>query len=531
MTAVIYARYSSDNQREESIEGQIRECTAYAEKNGITVIKHYIDRAFSAKTDNRPEFQQMIKDSGKKLFDVVLVWKFDRFARNRFDSANYKMILKKNGVHLISVMEPIAEGSQGILVETLLEGMAEYYSAELSEKVIRGHTENALKCKYNGGTPTFGYVIDKDMQYQLDPRTAPVVLEIFTRYDQGATMKEIMEEMRQKGVTTVRGKKIDLNFMARLLKNRKYIGEYSYRNIVTPGGIPAIVPQDLFDRVQQRLAVNRKAPARHKAEDDYLLTTKLFCGTCGAMMVGESGTSSSKGRKYHYYRCVNTKKHRACDAKHKTVRKLPLENAVVNAVMAKIMDDNFVEYVADAVMDIQSRESSVLPALRKQLEEAESGITNMLNAIQMGIINASTKQRLDELEERKKDIELQIIQEEMKHPAVSREDVVYFVCRFRSLDTSKLDARRRLIDSFVNAVTIFDDYILITFNYKEGETRIDFADIESSDLQSVGGPSWSRCCTSAPAFFCNGRSGLSLRTRCSEPNGCRWAPDGVSALF
>ena len=121
MTAVIYARYSSDNQREESIEGQIRECTAYAEKNGITVIKHYIDRAFSAKTDNRPEFQQMIKDSGKKLFDVVLVWKFDRFARNRFDSANYKMILKKNGVHLISVMEPIAEGSQGILVETLLD--------------------------------------------------------------------------------------------------------------------------------------------------------------------------------------------------------------------------------------------------------------------------------------------------------------------------------------------------------------------------------------------------------------------------
>lgn len=205
------------------------------------------------------------------------------------------------------------------------------------------------------------------------------------------------------------------------------------------------------------------------------------------MMVGESGTSSSKGRKYHYYRCVNTKKHRTCDAKHKTVRKLPLENAVVNAVMAKIMDDNFVEYVADAVMDIQSRESSVLPALRKQMEEAESGITNMLNAIQMGIINASTKQRLDELEERKKDIELQIIQEEMKHPAVSREDVVYFVCRFRSLDISKLDARRRLIDSFVNAVTIFDDYILITFNYKEGETRIDFTDIESSDLQSVGG--------------------------------------------
>ena len=454
MKAVIYARYSSDNQREESIEGQLRECMAYCKKNDITVLRTYIDRAMSAKTDHRPDFQRMIKDSAKGLFDVIIVWKLDRFARNRYDSAHYKAQLRKYGVKVLSATENISDGPEGIILESMLEGMAEYYSAELSEKVIRGHTENALKCKYNGGTPTFGYIIDKDMQYQIDPRTAPAVLEMFTMYDKGATMKEIVAYMSERGVTTVRGKKIDLNFMARLLKNRKYIGEYSYRHIVTPDGIPAIVPQDLFDRVQQRLAVNRKAPARHKAEDDYLLTTKLFCGTCGAMMVGESGTSSSKGRKYHYYRCVNTKKHRACDAKHKTVRKLPLENAVVNAVMAKIMDDNFVEYVADAVMDIQSRESSVLPALRKQLEEAESGITNMLNAIQMGIINASTKQRLDELEERKKDIELQIIQEEMKHPAVSREDVIYFVCRFRSLDTSKLDARRRLIDSFVNAVTI-----------------------------------------------------------------------------
>ena len=196
MTAVIYARYSSDNQREESIEGQIRECTAYAEKNGITVIKHYIDRAFSAKTDNRPEFQQMIKDSGKKLFDVVLVWKFDRFARNRFDSANYKMILKKNGVHLISVMEPIAEGSQGILVETLLEGMAEYYSAELSEKVIRGQTENALKGKCTGGTGTIGYKIDEDKFYHLDPLTSPLVLEAFQRYDNGEKMVAIYQKMK-----------------------------------------------------------------------------------------------------------------------------------------------------------------------------------------------------------------------------------------------------------------------------------------------------------------------------------------------
>ena len=490
MKAVIYARYSSDNQREESIEGQLRECTAYCKKNDITILRTYIDRAMSAKTDHRPDFQQMIKDSAKGLFDVIIVWKLDRFARNRYDSAHYKAQLRKYGVKVLSATENISEGPEGIILESMLEGMAEYYSAELSEKVIRGHTENALKCKYNGGTPTFGFAIDKDKYYQIDPHTAPVVLEMFIRYDKGETMKNIRDWLNGAGVTTVRGKKIDLNFVAAILHNRKYIGEYSYRHIVTPGGIPAIVPQDLFDRVQQRLETNRKAPARHKAEDDYLLTTKLFCGTCGAMMVGESGTSASKGRKYHYYRCVNTKKHKTCSAKHKSIRKLPLENAVVNATMAKVMDDNFVEYIADAVMDLQGKESSELPALRKQLEETERGITNMLNAIQMGIINQSTKQRLDELEERKKDIELHIIQEEIKKPLLSREDVIFWICRFRKLDVSKLDERRRLIDSFVNSVTIFDDHILITFNYKEGETRLDFSDVESSDLKSVGGPNF-----------------------------------------
>ena len=488
MKAVIYARYSSDNQREESIEGQLRECTAYCDKNDITVLRTYIDRAMSAKTDHRPDFQRMIKDSAKGLFDAIIVWKLDRFARNRYDSAHYKAQLRKYGVKVLSATENISDGPEGIILESMLEGMAEYYSAELAEKVIRGHTENALKCKYNGGTPTFGYTIDKDKHYQLDPRTAPVVLEIFTRYDQGATMKEIRDHLADKGVTTVRGRGIDLNFVAAILHNRKYIGEYSYRHIVTPGGIPAIVPQDLFDRVQQRMEKNKRAPARHKADDDYLLTTKLFCGTCKAMMVGESGTSGTKGRKYHYYRCVNTKRHKTCNAKHKSIKKEPIENAVVSAVMDKVMDDAFVEYIADTVMELQTKESTILPALRKQLAETETGINNMLNAIQMGIINESTKQRLDELEARKKETELQIIQEEMRHPALSREDVVWWICRFRTLDVSKLDERRRLIDSFVNSVTVFDDHVLITFNYKEGETTIPFSSLDGSDLESVGGP-------------------------------------------
>lgn len=147
MNAVIYARYSSDSQREESIEGQIRECREYAERNNMTIVGTYIDRALSAKTADRPEFQRMIKDSAKELFEIVLVWKLDRFSRDRYDSAHYKHILKKNGVKVVSVKENISDGPEGIILESMLEGYAEYYSAELSQKYGGGKRKTRSNAK------------------------------------------------------------------------------------------------------------------------------------------------------------------------------------------------------------------------------------------------------------------------------------------------------------------------------------------------------------------------------------------------
>ena len=512
MNAVIYARYSSDNQREESIDGQIRECMEYCNRNGMTVIKEYIDRALSAKTDQRPDFQRMIKDSAKGLFDVVVVWKLDRFARNHYDSAHYKAVLKKNGVRVISAKENIADGPEGIILESMLEGMAEYYSAELSVKVIRGHTENALKCKYNGGTPTFGFIIDAN--YQPDPVRAPIVLDIFKMYDTGSTMKEIVDYLNGLGVTTVRGKVADLNFISGILHNRKYIGEYKYRDIVVPDGIPALVPMDLFERVQSQMQKNKKAPARHKAEDDYLLTTKLFCGSCKAMMVGESGRSSSKGRVYHYYRCVNSKKKKICTAKHRSVRKEPLERAVVDSVMRNIMDDAFVEYFTDQALALQGQESSELPALRRQLVDTEKAIDNLLNAIQAGAFNASVKRRLDEMEETKEKLELSIVKEEMKKPQFTREQIQFYILQFRKVDINTLEGRRRLIDSFVNSVVVYDDYLLVTFNYKEGTERITFDQIERSDLSSLGRPS-----AQPPPYLLHKRYGGGFVLGCRRGDG------------
>ena len=276
MKAVIYARYSSDNQTEASIEGQLRECMEFAKHTGIDVIGNYIDRALSAKTDHRPEFQRMIKDSYKHAFDCIIVWKLDRFARNRYDSAHYKTLLKKNGVKVISAKETIANGSEGILLESVLEGMAEYYSAELAEKVVRGMTENVLKGKNNGGQVTFGYEIDEEMYFHPNPTTAPIVKEIFTRYADGKTIKQITDYLNEKNILTIRGGKMTINIVQRMLSNRRYIGEYKFRDTIIEHGIPALIDDGLFERVQKRLAKNKKAPARHKAEDDYILTLKLF---------------------------------------------------------------------------------------------------------------------------------------------------------------------------------------------------------------------------------------------------------------
>lgn len=485
MKGVIYARYSSDSQREESIEGQLRECKEYAERNGITILNTYIDRALSAKTDQRPEFQHMIKDGNKQLFDMVLVWKLDRFARNRYDSAHYKAALRKNGIKVVSAKEAIAEDSTGILLESLLEGYAEFYSAELSEKVVRGLTENALKCKYNGGGSTFGYVIDKEQHYQLDPVIAPVVLDAFTRYAEDATVQMIVNDLDRQGIRTRHHKPLNINSVTRLLKNRHYIGEYRYRDIVHPDGIPAIVPKELFDRVQERMEKNKKAPARFKAEDKYLLTTKLFCGKCGVYMVGESGTSHTL-KVHHYYKCHNTKKKKLCDKK--VVKKDWIEELVIEQTMKILFDDALMESIADKLILLQSRESTAMPLLKKQLAETERSIDNMLNAIQQGILTSATKQRLEQLEETKSQLEVSILQEEMQKPLLTREQILFWLFRFRGIDITNQDQRQKLIDCFVNAVYLYEDKVILTFNYKDGSKTVSLDDIIGSDLDAGGAP-------------------------------------------
>ena len=473
MTAVIYARYSSDSQREASIEGQLRDCKAYAEKNGITVVGTYIDRAYSAKTDDRPDFQRMIKDSGKKIFDVVLVWKLDRFARNRFDAVNYKYQLEKNGVHLVSAMEPISQGPEGIMVESMLIGMAEYYSAELALKVARGERENALQCKYNGGVVPLGFTIGKeDRLYHIDPETAPIVQEIFTRYADGEPAEKIAASLNERGLRTRTGKPFVKNSFFQIFRNRRYIGEYRYKDIVTPGGIPAIVDQDLFDRVQQRFEQNRIAHGRPAKEDvSYLLTTKLFCGKCGTLMGGESGTSHM-GNTYYYYKCGNAKRHGKAHCDLKAIRKEPLERFVVNTAIKVIFSDEIIERLIDLVMEAQQKENTRLPVLKDQLRDTEKRLANLLEAIEQGILTPTTKQRLDELEARKEALNTSILEEELKKPVLTREWMRFWFEKFRKGDMRDMEHQRQIIDTFVNSVYVFDDRVVLNFNFTDDSKTI-----------------------------------------------------------
>lgn len=455
--AVIYARYSSHNQREESIEGQLRECHAFASRNNMAVIGEYIDRAMSGKTDNRADFQRMIRDSDKGHFQVIITYTIDRFARNRYDSAMYKARLKRNGVRIFYAKQYIPDEPEGIILESVLEGYAEYYSENLSRNIKRGMMENALACKTNGGTTPLGYAIAPDKTYVIDPVGAKVVKEIYNMYADGHSAKEIIDYCNEQGYRTARKGKFNKNSLRTILTNDKYIGVYRSGEIVHESGVPAIISKELFEKVQTMYKHNFSARAKGKAREDYLLTTKLFCGHCGSAMVGETGTSRT-GVVYRYYKCSDRKRDRtSCDKK--TERKDWIEEVVVRYAVQTALTDENIEYIAEKAMEIlekEAAENSILPHLRESLRDTTKRIKNLLDMMEQGISTESTRERLLELESEKKDLNVRITKEENKKPRLTKERIMFWLESFRKGDIDSEDYRRRVVDTLINSVFVWD---------------------------------------------------------------------------
>ena len=479
MKAVIYARYSSSGQREESIEGQIRDCRAYAALHEIDIVGEYTDKAITGRTDRRPDFQRMIADSAKKQFDAVICWKIDRFARDRYDAATYKAKLKKNGVRLLYAKETIPDGPEGIILESVMEGYAEYYSKNLSQNVQRGNYDSALECKALGHQ-LIGYVIGKDGKYEIDPVQAPVVKRIFEEYAQGRSTTEICETLNREGYKTRRGGKFTKNGLHTILSNIKYTGVYLYKDLLyIEGGMPAIIDKELFERVQRIMKDHATAPKKKDLSDKFLLTTKLFCGHCKSPMIGDSGTSKT-GAKHYYYTCSKRKRGGGCDKK--SVRKADIEDRIVDEIHALIMTDGFIEQVADKVMEYQdsTEDTSRMAELESHRRTVETALENMMKAIEQGIITPRTKSRVDELEAELSDIDASISMEHIASKKIPRDAIIYFLSSFKSGDVDDYAYRERLIDTFLNAVYLYDDgRMVIALNYKDGnetasiETAVD----------------------------------------------------------
>lgn len=454
-TAVIYARYSSERQTEQSIEGQLRVCREYAERNSLVVVDEYIDRAMTGTNDNRKAFQKMLKDSGKKSFDIVLVYKLDRFSRNKYETAMHKKTLRDNGIKLVSAMENIPDTPEGIILESLLEGMAEYYSAELSQKVKRGLRETREKGNYTGGYLLYGYK-KNGKKIIVDSDKAEIVKYIFSEYNKGTIVEDIIDSLTQKGILN-KGKPFARNTIYNMLANEKYIGVVRCGDTVYTNIYPRIVSDDVFNAIKRRNEENHYGT--RSTEVVYMLRNRLFCGYCGSTMSAETGTARN-GELKRYYKCYGKKHNNGC--KKSQIRKELLEQIVIDATL-EVINENTISEIADFILihhEKKNTENSELNILLKEKKDIQSQLDNVMKAITAGIITPTTKNKLEELEKTlsQTDAAIKLLQAREKIK-LTKADVIQYL---------KISIRKepyQMLRTLLKKVVLYDDKVEIFFNY------------------------------------------------------------------
>lgn len=453
-TAALYVRYSSANQTEQSIEGQIRVCREFCDRNNIRIVETYADRATSASKDieKRVSFLKMIKDSEKHTFDAVIVYKLDRFSRSRYDMANYKYRLKKNGVQLISATENISNDPEGIILESVLEGMAEFYSAELSQKIGRGLKESALKHNATGGQIPLGYKIE-GKKWVIDEETAPIVREAFTMFVEGTSIADICRIFNAKGYRSSKGAKFGKSSFSKIFRNERYVGVYKYGEYRAEDAVPAIIDRDLFEQAKARLKTNGASPGKNKAKVIYLLSGKLWCGHCGSKM-----NAGSNNRGYRYYQCYG-RKNAHLDCSKRSISKPVIEDIVVKDAMSLLTDES-IDEIATIAVSANNKElesTTNIPALRSRLRETKVALDNLTKAIESGLAPEALIKRMMELEKEQKLIQAELKNEEKDIVHLEKAQVVYWLEQFKQGDIEDEDFRRLLVDLFIHSVTLWDD--------------------------------------------------------------------------
>ncbi len=474
--AVIYARYSSDNQRDASIDQQVKACEIYAAEQNLEVLRVYDDRALTGKTDKRPGFLRMIRDSAKQDFTYVIVYALDRFSRNKYDSAIYKQKLKENGVRVLSAMEHITDDPTGALMESILEGFAQYYSDELSQKIHRGLTDNAEKAIVNGSVP-LGFRRGKDGHAEIVEEEAAMVREIFRRVNDDEPLIRIVEDFNRRGFRTKKGKLWNKSSFNTILSNERYIGIYLYKEHRIPGGFPAIVEKELFDQVQDKIGKKpqaRGSVTRRRTESGtYLLTGKLYCGHCQNPIVGISGVGRH-GTACFYYCCNGKRVKHVCDKKN--IRRDAIELAVTKAVHDMLLDDDLLDWMADQAVAWQEspEDRQEAEGILRELEDVRKRKKNLMTALELyGVVTETTRDRIMELERAEKDLtRRQAAIQRRRSSFFSKDDILSYLELLREGDVYDKRFQEQMIDAFVGRIYVFDDRFRIYFNFlKEGERR------------------------------------------------------------
>lgn len=483
--AVVYARYSSHNQTEQSIEGQLAAAQKYAAIKGYQIVHEYCDRAKTGTNDNREEFQKMLKACASKKFTVIIVWKVDRFGRNREEITFNKYRAKKYGVRVEYIAENISEGPEGVILESVLEGMAEYYSLQLSQNVKRGLLETAKKHKAIGGRPPLGYDTDNGY-YVINPEEAPIVKTIFEKYAQGMSMTEIQSWLNDNGYRNRNGKKFTKDSLPRMLKNEKYAGTYAYKDLIyDEDAIPAIVSKELFNTVQAKLKYNRRKPSRRWSYTDYLLTDKLFCGHCGSSMIGKSGYGEH-GQKYNYYVCNERTLHKTCDKK--PVRQDALEAFVLEKVY-QLLTDDMIDYLVNITWDYYvdhdaSREER--RSLQKTIDRLEISLNNLVKSVEDSMPFELVKKRMQELrDELDKNRKLLAEKELEDGLTLTKDHIRFFLLSLKNMEHNDKNVQKRLIETMVNRIYLYDDKATIAFNYSGDNSTITYEDITKTHTAEV----------------------------------------------
>lgn len=468
MNAVIYARYSSDKQTEQSIEGQLRVCKEYAEHEGLTIVGEYIDRAITGRYDDRPEFQKMIRDSKKRQFEYILVYKLDRFARNRRDSANYKYKLRMNGVRVLSAMERIGDNPESIILEAVLEAQAEYYSLDLAQKVKRGMRETVYKKKFLGGIPPYGYKV-VDSKIEIDENEAKVIRYIFSEYATGRTKIDILNELNNLGIKSKRGQNFSSNSFQHALRNKKYIGIYEYDGEAIENYYPTIIDEETFNKVQNRLALNKRTGAKNKTTTNFYLTGKIFCGHCGSTMVGVSGTSRN-GTKHNYYVCSNQYKKHTCDKKSE--RKEYLERYVCEETIKYVLEENRIKIIAAKVVEEYNKQynDNIIKDLELSLSKIEKEINKIVDSFvdATSAIRVKLNEKIANLDAQADELKLEISKCRLAiKQGLTTEEIIMWLNKFTKGNIEDEEYRTRIIDIFVNSFYVYDDKCVIYYNLKD----------------------------------------------------------------